>query len=256
MSHRHRFYLPPDWPVGETIELPEEEAHHGVRVLRLRPGDEVALFNGAGSEWTATVLTAAKRQLVVETASLQEVPRPANGIALIVGQVLRDKTLEEMIALSLPLGVTEYHIFRADHSDRPPKEPARFHKILVETAKQCGALWLPSLYTHATLAEALDRGAWDTLLLASLEAGPAPLEELVSGRRVGVVIGPEGDLSAAECDTAMAQGAKPWSLGPHTLRTELAAAAASAILQHHLLSHGASNAATAPQGSSGSGNGA
>jgi len=235
LAHLHRFYIPPDWPTGDEISLPEEEARHGAKVLRLKTGDRVALFNGLGKEWTGQVTEVTKRSLLVGVEEVKEVARPERSITLILGQLLRDKTVEAAIEATLPLGVQNYILFRADHSDRGPKGPERFVRTAIETAKQCGSLWLPNFQVCNGLEEALAVGAWDTLLVARLDATPLPLAQLVEGQRIGVIIGPEGDLSARELALAEAHGAKPLSLGPLTLRTELAATVAAALLQQHLL---------------------
>jgi len=250
VAHLHRFYIPPDWPVGDSVELPAEEARHAAKVLRLRTGDTVALFDGSGRLWEGAVSAVDKRAVTIAVEEASQVVRPAFGLTLILGQLLRRKTLEEAIANTLPLGVTAYRIFRGDHSDRAPTDPAQFTRTLIESCKQSGRAWLPSVTAYNNLDGALAEPAWDTLLVGSLEGVPVPLDRLISGRRAGLIIGPEGDLSSREQSLAASVGAVPFSLGPHTLRSEVAAAAGAALLQYHLLSSAGNGQESSPESDS------
>jgi 16S rRNA (uracil1498-N3)-methyltransferase len=234
MAHRYRFHVPGlQAEPGETVALPEEEAHHAQRVARVRPGDAVALFDGAGTEWAGRVAEMGKRAVSVAVADRRETARPARRLTLGVAWVRREKLLEFAVRHGTELGVDRFLFFAAARSEKAPRMDPRWERIAVEVCKQSGRLWLPSFEVVDTFGAALD-GAGQ-LALATQDRPPAPLAEAMGAEGdVALLVGPEGDFTEEELAAAEAAGATPVSLGTATLRAEVAAVTLAVLAAYEL----------------------
>jgi 16S rRNA (uracil1498-N3)-methyltransferase len=214
--------------------LPEEEAHHALRVARLREGDPVLLFDGAGREFDARLTRVSKREAWVQIEGARRVPEPMPRMQLIQAWLHRDKCIEEIILRGTELGVARFVFFRAGHSEKAPKVQDKWRRIAVESCKQCGRLWLPEFEVADDLAAALN-GVEGRILIAAMDRPPVSLREAVgSGEDLALVVGPEGDFTAAEMDLALARGAYPISLGTTVFRAEVAATLFATIVAYEL----------------------
>lgn len=230
MPHLHRFHIP-EPPTGDSFSLPPEEAHHALRVVRVQPGDRVALFDGQGREWLGQVAACTKREVTVGIEALREAPRPAPRLTLAVGRPNLDKSMEFIVRHGTELGVSQFVFFHAERSQRPPRHHDKWERLAVECCKQSGRLWLPAFAVAESLEAVLDRTA-DLLVLASIEGPYLPLSVVQGAPAVTLLVGPEGDFTEAETALACARGARRISLGPHVLRTEVAAMVAAALVQY------------------------
>ncbi len=225
MAHLHRFHIPEGFRAGVPCELPAGEAHHARRVVRLHAGDEVALFDGAGLEGEGRVAHIDKRSVRIEVDATARRDAPPARLTLAQACLNREAPMEELIHHGTALGVTRFAFFRGDHSERPPKRPDKWERWAVEACKQCGRPWLPEFAYHETLGDALRREASPCFFAEPGGSGaPSPVDAAT------LIVGPEGGLSEAELDLARRSGAQALSLGPHTLRSELAAIVGSTVL--------------------------
>lgn len=234
MPRLNSFHLPsPDWASlnapGDCVRLEGPEARHLLSVLRAKPGDELRLFDGHGCEGLFA-LTAAqgKNAADLQALSLTRHEAPAQGITLAIGwnkSSRRDWLLEK----SVELGAQGLAFWRANRSQgEPPAEPkASWSDKLVQSAKQCGAVWLPQLSCLADGLSGLARIAADYdgcyVLWEGAQASQLLRPEALSLGRTLVVVGPEGGLDVAEADSLAAAGFIHVSLGPRPLRWETAA---------------------------------
>lgn len=247
-----RFYVPPEeWQTG-TLLLPRAEARHAAQVLRLRPGDAVHLFDGKGRSATAVIDSVHGSQVSVrevggQTDKPMRVPRPDPEIIL-VPSLIKAKAWDWLLQKATELGataiqplVTDHSVVKPDPEDAEPKRE-RWHRTLVEAAKQCGTPWLPDLYAPMPLKDWLKSPHQDEeiRLWASLHSGAKSLIALAAAwrlsgsgqsRRYWIAIGPEGDFSETERKTLEMSDAQPVRLGPFVLRAETASLAALAVLR-------------------------
>jgi 16S rRNA (uracil1498-N3)-methyltransferase len=233
----HRCYIENGRWDGNRIIPSPEEAHHIRHVLRAKDGESVRVFNGAGREAVA-VLRAGPGEplrLEVQDAALAAMDR---GMDLVLVQaVLKGTRMDLLIEKATELGVsrivpvlTQRTIPRLDEAQALQKK-ARWERIAVSAAKQCGTRWLPVIETPLALEPALQKviAGGEPLLLASLVENTRPLAAVIDEWRavpppsIAVVIGPEGDLTPEETARLLAAGAIPVSLGNLTLRAETAA---------------------------------
>lgn len=234
MAHLHRFYhaAPPEG--ADQITLSREESHHAMRVLRVRQGDEVALFNGAGTEWRGTLATLSRNDVVVTVTSERTIARPEPPVTLAQAWLHRDKVADEIVRQATVLGVAEILFFRGEHSEKKPRISEKWERLTIEACKQCGRLWLPRIDVVDNLEAVLSRLEGHRIAIARMDGPHVPLAQIAGTGPVACLIGPEGDFSDGELDRASASGVMPISLGDCTYRAEMAAQVGLTLIQYHL----------------------
>ena len=237
---KHRLCLPElhgmaEKGLGRQIELGRDHAHYLARVLRMKPGVRLTLFDGQGSEWQAAVvsLSQAAASVVVESAARSE-PRPAE---LVLAQAwLKGSAMDTVVQKSVELGVTRIHPVLTERSNvrldaqRMARKLTHLQRIAVSAAQQCETLWLPAITPLANLSDvlAMDRPG-RTLFF---DPGQAPPEPGDAPEPLTLLIGPEGGWSDGERALAAADATvHPAGLGPLVLRAETAPLAALAAIR-------------------------
>ncbi len=234
MSHPHRFYVPDLAEGPARVRLTPEETHHALHVLRVREGDAATLFDGAGRYAKGMVCATAKRDVDVEVGAVEEEEAAPARLTLAQAWLNHERQLESIVRRGTELGVEAFVFFRGAHSERAPKRRDKWTRYAVESCKQCGRNRLPQFRVVPSLDTALE-GEYSGILVATQACEPRPLSVGAHGDpSVLLVIGPEGDLSPDEVQRAVAAGAAPLSLGRYTLRSEVAATVAVALVQYHL----------------------
>lgn len=220
-------------------ELDGERAHHLRRVARVRDGERVVAFDGAGRE-RAAVIEGARRGSVtlryVEPAR-RGATRDAARITWLQGVPKGDK-LEGIARQATELGVERFvpvYTARAipvERADRAASRHARLARVIEEAARQCGRADLPELSPAVGMREALALAAPCALKLVAWERASEPLASMPDpgGGGVAVLAGPEGGLDESEVLLAREAGFLSVSLGPRILRAETVAPALVALL--------------------------
>ena len=227
---RPRFYVPDLDASAPRVPLPDDEAEHLVRVLRLGTGAEVEVFDGRGGLWLAEVVEAGKR-----SASVRPIERatPAPEIALpllLVISVLKADTMDDVVRDAVMLGVagilpvvserSEISLSTVDKSQRV----ARWQRIAVASAKQCGRAVVPVVAPAQTWAAYLAEPISGVRLLCVEPSGGAArtVQAIPKPASAHVIVGPEGGWAPVELAAAFESGAMPMSLGGRTLRADAA----------------------------------
>ncbi len=231
MPHLHRFYLPTDLTPGHRITLDGDEAHHALHVVRVKVGETLALINGRGTEARARVEACSRHEVTLTCEDCDTVPPELRRLTLLQAALHNPKATEFLIRHGTEIGVSRFVIFRAQHSERSRGGLEKLERAAIEAMKQCGRRWLPEIEALDSLEDALS-AAQGQILMASMDATPVPLGNLLNRDDIALLVGPEGDFSDAETATALAAGAKPISLGPYTFRAEVATLLAATIIQH------------------------
>ena len=237
MSHLHCFYIPDGLNTvnsADTVVLPHEEAHHAMRVVRIRNDETVRLFDGQGYWCRGRFLASGKREaaVVVEEAGHEQREVPA--VTLIQASLQREQPVEDIIRHATELGVYKVVFFEAARSLRSKKNRMeKWQRFAVDACKQCGRAWLPEIVHENSLQEAL-RHANELCLALLLNANSLPVSEtLIPSKAVSLIVGPEGDFSPEECALLDAIST-PISLGKYIYRSEVAAFIGMTILQYHM----------------------
>jgi 16S rRNA (uracil1498-N3)-methyltransferase len=231
-------YVDAPLAAGTRVTLAGGAARHLTRVLRLRVGEALILFNGSGGEYAASIEQSQGGRVVVAIGEQRAIERESP-LALTLAQgVSRGERMDLVVQKATELGVsglvpvlTERSVVRltAQQADRRLNH---WRAIAVAACEQSGRNRLPAIAAAVPLKDFL-RSATDgvTRLLLSPGASATLADVPRPVTAVTVLIGPEGGLAQAEQEAAVAAGFKPLRLGPRVLRTETAAIAALTLLQ-------------------------
>ena len=204
----HVFYTP---DIQKTNELPEEEAQHCTRVLRLSIGDEITLTDGKGSFYKAEITAATnKRCLVAIKETIFQKPLWPCHLHIAMAPTKNMDRNEWFAEKATEIGFDELTFLNCRFSERKVIKNERIEKILISAIKQSLKARLPKL---------------NEKFIAHCYEGEKPLlkDVLKAGEDALVLIGPEGDFSEGEVEKAIERGFTPISLGKSRLRTETAA---------------------------------
>ncbi len=232
-------------PLHSSALLDPDTSKHMVKVMRLRPGDAVTLFDGKGTEWPGTIAAADRRGVRVEVGE----PRPAavaTGPRVILGTAIpKGKRMSTLLSMATEAGVdlvVPLDCARSAVRGVRPAKVEHWGRTVLGAVRQSGRAFIPTVDAEVPLAEFLARppAAGERRFLASTGPGALPLAAVLgSGPPPGtavLLVGPEGGFTPAEEQQAIAAGFAPCSLGPHVLRVETAAVAATAVVKA-LFSH-------------------
>ncbi len=234
-----RLYAPLPYVVGDTLELPDDAAHHWTRVLRARIGEQAELFDGQGLAATVELTEVGKRTAGVRVLALatRQIESPLHTH---LGQVMsKGDRLDYALQKAVEMGVSEITLLSSERcelrlrgEERADKKLAHWQRIIIGACEQSGRNTLPLLHGPMDVAEwqqaVVAEQKW--VLAPAVSGGPSA-QDSARPDSVAVLIGPEGGLSASEIAAATQAGFRPWQLGPRVLRTETAPVAALAVLQ-------------------------
>ena len=242
-----RFHCPTPLQTGNVISLPAGAARH-VQVLRMQPGGAITLFSGEPKhgEFQATIEHMGRSEVRVLVGAHSSVEREsARQVHLIVGVPANDR-MDWLVEKATELGVTSIQPVMTERSvlrlsgERADKKRAHWQAVAVAACEQCGRNQVPVVYEVVGLNAwlAAQTGKIDQMgnteplrYLLSLRPETLALSALVgqSSAAVTFLSGPEGGLSTAEEEAALAKGFQPVSLGNRVLRAETAGLAALAL---------------------------
>ena len=224
---------------GNQVVLKGNVAQHLGRVLRARTGDNIALFNGDGQEFAATVLTVSKREVSVDIGEAAT-PQTESPVYTTLGLCLsKGDRFDWAIQKATELGVgaiAPLYSERVDFSipqDRMEKRIAHWQQIAINACEQCGRVKVPSITPPQSLLSWVDNvSAEQKWVLHCADDTSASASAVTHGapRDAALLIGPEGGLTDQELAAASAEGFQLLQLGPRVLRTETAPAAALSVL--------------------------
>jgi 16S rRNA (uracil1498-N3)-methyltransferase len=238
---RPRFHCTPlDPRPGTTAVLVDAEARHARQILRLRAGDEVELFDGAGIEVIAEVVGPEAQSLLLRVRETRTAATELPIRIVIAPAVLKPDAMDALVRDATMLGasaiapvVTARTVIpaRAGHAASVVE---RWQRIALASAKQCGRSVLPAIAPARPLEAALADPAWAAatrlMLCEPAAAVPGASASPGVGDDVVVLSGPEGGWTPDELSAAAAHGWRPWTCSPMTMRAETAPVAALAII--------------------------
>lgn len=226
----HLFYTP---EIATTLELPDEEAAHCVRVLRLTMGDAITLTDGCGKFYEAVITAATNKRCTVQITKEVAWHKPWTGhLHLAMAPTKNMDRTEWFAEKATEIGFDELTFLQCRFSERKVIKTERIEKILVSAMKQSLKAVKPILNEMTDINRFLQTDFKGQKFIAHCYPGEKPLLQQVvkPGSDVLVLIGPEGDFSEEEVKLAIEHGFQPISLGQSRLRTETAALAAVHIM--------------------------
>ena len=236
-----RVYVDTPVVAGKRLVVEGSAANHITRVLRLRNGDALTVFDGSGGEFGARIEEFRKDTVVVSVEDHRALDRESPLPLTLAQGISRGERMDWIIQKATELGAsrivpvfTQRSVVRLDDK-QAERKLQHWRAIAVAACEQCGRNRLPDLVTpvdfFAVLPESVTQGTTRLLLSPSGALRIDDLRDIHTG--VTVLIGPEGGLDEVEQEAALQAGFKAVRMGPRVLRTETAAIAALTILQRY-----------------------
>ena len=227
------FFVTPSQVEGERIYIEGSDVNHMKNVLRMRPGEAVAISDGDNLKYRCVVEGYEEGRAVLAIQQrMQGLPKQ-DKMELIV-----QKAVELGASQVVPVA-TRRSVVKLDEK-KAAKKLQRWQQIAESAAKQAGRGYIPQVSSVLSYQEALEKaGELDVLLIPyelaeGMEEARKVVASIAQGQSVGIFIGPEGGFEKEEVDAAIHQGAKAITLGRRILRTETAGLAILSILMFRL----------------------
>jgi 16S rRNA (uracil1498-N3)-methyltransferase len=219
-----RFYTNcPLAPGPVVVEGPE--AHHLAAVCRVRPGDQVCLFNGNGREYPARVVSSDRRQVVLEVTGEAAPNRELPHLLEVAAPLPKGDRAQFLLEKLTELGVTRFVPLQSRRSAVHPRE-AKLEKLgryVIEASKQCGRNVLLEVQPLSAWEDYCRRGDLPVLRVVAHPGEDGRLRRDIEGADVAIAVGPEGGFTDEEMASARELGWQGVGLGPRILRVETAA---------------------------------
>lgn len=239
MKEARYFYVP---NAMHEHALPEEEAKHATRVLRLKEGDEMFLMDGEGTFHRAHVSLASNHKCLYEIdESIPQTPTWKGRVHLVIAPTKDIGRIEWMVEKATEIGFDEITFVDCKFSERRSIRVDRIEKIVVSAAKQSRKAWMPRVNGLMPFKQFVDEHKSGQSFICHCyneferKDLSTTLQALPEEDETIVMVGPEGDFSVQEVTYALAHGFESVSLGKSRLRTETAGLYAVMLANLHKL---------------------
>lgn len=233
-----RVYVEGPLEAGRSRAIGGTAAQHITRVLRLRENDVLTLFDGRGGEYGGRIAAFRKDSVLVDVQEHRATERESSLDLTLAQGVSRSERMDWVVQKATELGVsrivpvlTERSVVRLDER-QSERKLQHWRAITIAACEQCGRNRVPDVSSPTALHEMFRGMAPDATRVLLSPTGALPASALARSSKITMLIGPEGGLSDKEEEAATAAGFQRVQLGPRILRTETAAIAALAVLQH------------------------
>ena len=234
-----RFHCPPPLPASGSFELPDEAAHHATRVLRLREGDAVEIFDGNGNECRGMIAEISGKRVVVGKITATNTNRESPLQVVLAQALASSEKMDWVIQKATELGVAEIQPLNTERSvaklsaERVEKRIEHWQQVAISACEQCGRNLLPQIHVPLDIMVWLQQmkdSSDKKFVLLPEGAASFPSQARPQGRII-LLTGAEGGFTQAENDAAQRCGFASIRMGARVLRTETAAIAGLATLQ-------------------------
>ncbi|MDY6794240.1 MAG: RsmE family RNA methyltransferase [Actinomycetota bacterium] len=234
-----KFYIPPERLKEGKLVIIGKTHHHLSRVLRIKPGDDVGVMDGAGRVGKASVTEISRDRTMIEVEGISVVEGKRPRLHLYQA-IPKGKKMDRVVQSAVEMDVSSITPFHSGRSVMPGKGEGarleRWRRIAVEASRVAGRAYLPEVGSPLRWEEILDNLKSLDLTLMADEAGGYRPTEALEGRLpgdLGMVVGPEGGFTRDERFELRDMGATAITLGDLILRTETAALALTAAVKCH-----------------------
>ena len=231
----HRFYCPnADFSPHKIKITNPGEIYHLNTVLRMVKGDKLEIFNGKGEEIEGWIEEISKIEVEVLVVERRRDPNPQRTRVVLACAIPKKSKFEFIVEKSTELGVDEIIPMRTSRTEviwigeRQERKGARYEGVAVNAAKQSARLTVPVIHPQKEFKDVIASFGPESLcLIPCLTGQRKPLKEVLQAiqgqRQIVFLIGPEGDFTSQEVDSAIKAGFIPVSLGETTLKVDTAA---------------------------------
>ena len=230
-----RFFVSPNDIDGKTVHLTGDEFYHMTKVLRYKEGYKAVILANDGIERLAMVEKIGKDSATLTIESEAVVDKKNVSVTLFSG-LLKNNKLDFVVQKGVELGVDKIVPFVSANSAETKFNLDRARKIALESAKQCGSVYLSEVGDLVDFDEVIARFAdFDRIIFAYENEKENTVCEAVKGaKNIALIVGPEGGFTALECQKALENGAQIVTLGRRILRAETASIVTLALALEHL----------------------
>jgi 16S rRNA (uracil1498-N3)-methyltransferase len=233
-----RVHVDVELQTGRRLTVDGSAGNHISRVLRLRVGDALTLFNGQGGEYAGSIDEIRRDTVVVSILERRDVDRESPCQLTLAQGISRGERMDWVVQKATELGVwqiapifTERSIVQLDEK-QASRKLQHWRSIAIAACEQSGRNRVPQITQPVGLYELLEKRTSSGTALLLSPGAPLRIADLASaGTQITVLIGPEGGLADVEQQAAVKAGFTPVRLGPRVLRTETAAVCALTLLQ-------------------------
>jgi len=234
-----RVYVDADLQAGQRLTIEGSAGNHVARVLRLRVGESVTLFNGQGGEYAASIEEIRRDTVMVTVQERRALERESPCQIVLAQGISRGERMDWVVQKATELGVariaplfTERSVVHLDDK-QAARKVQHWRAIAIAACEQSGRNRVPEIAQPVGLYDLLEQASAPRGAALLLSPGAALRIADIAPDEAGVtvLIGPEGGLADLEQETAVKSGFTPVRLGPRVLRTETAAVCALTLLQ-------------------------
>jgi 16S rRNA (uracil1498-N3)-methyltransferase len=238
-----RFYAPPDSVFDGKIILRGREAHHAKDVMRLKSGDDIVVFDGAGKEYSGVIDKILKEEVVIKIDKIIDIKPGERRLTLVQAipklnkmDMIIEKATELAVERIIPV-VTARTIVQSTAS-KAGQKAQRWRNIAVTASKQCGRATIPGINEVIRFEDSLSFiKNHELAVIPCLCDGAESIKSVLNDSAVKsaiAFIGPEGDFTQDEVMSARKKGAIPVSMGREVLRSDTAAISVLSVLNYEL----------------------
>ena len=239
-----RFYVPQPRIVDEVLTIEGDEVKHIRKVLRLRPGDEIVIFDSSSREYEGVILEESPLSVLVRIQNVKLCQKESPLEITLAQSLLKGEKMDYLVQKATELGIRNIVPFFSSRSvpvlgiSKGLPRHRRWERIAVEASKQCGRGAVPGIFPVKAYSKMLQAATPDSVRLVLWEGGGERLKKVLESSRskskIFFIVGPEGGLSSDEVDQAKREGFIPVTLGKRILRSETAGVCLLSILQYEL----------------------
>lgn len=229
-----RLYTKLPLDASQDISLSESQSHYVQKVMRLKEGDELLVFNGTHGEWLAKITATFKKSTTLTLLSQTRPPQKEGELWLLFSP-LKPKRQEFLEEKATEVGVSRLWPIRCERTSVLKVNVEKMEAHVIEAAEQCKRLTVPMINSLTPLSDVLKTWPEDRILIFGDETLAAPslaTLEVDTQHSYAFFVGPEGGFSPQELSLLRShpktQGV---SLNPHILRAETAALVGVSYLQ-------------------------
>ena len=238
MPSKIRLYFSKELKANLLSNLSTEQSHYIKNVMRLKPGDTIALFNSTNGEWSAKIVNHNKENTEFKVEKLIANKKLENDLWLAFSPIKKNY-LDMMVQKTTELGIQKFIPILSERTVVKGINIERLKKIIIEASEQSNRISVPEIKNLEPLKNFLDKFPNEgSLIFCDINCDKRDLKNILSKKKVGpicILIGPEGDFSETERQLIIEK--KDFfslSLANNILRAETAAIAAVTIVNYHL----------------------
>lgn len=216
----------------DHIILSNDEYRHCVKVKRHTISDKLNIIDGSGKLYQGIITEIKKNEVILQVINISELSSTASKKMVCIAPTKNIDRMEWFVEKSVEIGIDEIGIVFTERTERSVIKPERIEKIIISAMKQSLNIRMPSVIIHNCLQDLLVHYADvpQKFIAHGHENAPQLLDMLTEDQNSLVVIGPEGDFTTKEIQSAKEQGYSICSLGTSRLRTETAGVVAITLM--------------------------